>query len=105
MLDTETITRPTAAGPAPAPEPVLLRATDAAAICGISLAAFRNLFYRSQCPAPVKLGRSKLWRKQELLDWIKAGAPPRDEWNAILAARAEEEQRAANRAAAQRARA
>src|SRR5262249_15576403 len=33
-------------------------------------------------PAPLKLGARVLWRRDEILGWIDAGMPPRNEWEA-----------------------
>ena len=34
-------------------------------------------------PSPVRLGRVKRWIKSEILDWIRAGCPSRDRWEAL----------------------
>ena len=34
-------------------------------------------------PPPVRIGRSKRWRRQEILDWISAGCPNRQTWEAM----------------------
>ena len=34
-------------------------------------------------PAPVKLGGRTLWRRKELLRWVKAGCPDRGAWDAL----------------------
>jgi predicted DNA-binding transcriptional regulator AlpA len=33
-------------------------------------------------PRPIKLGKSLRWHRQEILDWVAAGGPPRAEWEA-----------------------
>ena len=37
-------------------------------------------------PAPIRLGGKVVWRVDEIRDWLAAGAPRRDEWNARRAA-------------------
>jgi predicted DNA-binding transcriptional regulator AlpA len=33
-------------------------------------------------PRPIRLGRLKKWRMSEVMDWLAAGAPARDQWEA-----------------------
>lgn len=62
---------------------ILVTVDDAAAMCKVSRAAFYRMCAAGKTPAKVKLGRSTRWRRQELLDWIKAGCPSREKWEAI----------------------
>jgi len=34
-------------------------------------------------PRPIAFGRAKRWRLDELREWLAAGAPDRNEWDAI----------------------
>ncbi len=34
-------------------------------------------------PAPVRIGRSKRWRLDEIREWVAAGAPEREAWKAL----------------------
>jgi predicted DNA-binding transcriptional regulator AlpA len=34
-------------------------------------------------PAGFRVGRSQKWLKSEIQAWVEAGAPPRDEWEAV----------------------
>ncbi len=34
-------------------------------------------------PAPVYVGGSRRWRRQEIEDWVRAGCPNRERWEAI----------------------
>lgn len=63
-------------------EPLLLTAKQAAAICGKSLRTWRTWDSAGWIPQPVRIGRSTLWRADELRDWVAAGCPRREEWEA-----------------------
>jgi len=62
--------------------PLLLTAKQAAAICGKSLRTWRTWDSAGWIPQPVRIGRSTLWRADELREWVAAGCPRRDEWEA-----------------------
>jgi predicted DNA-binding transcriptional regulator AlpA len=64
------------------PEPLLLKAMQAAAICGKSLRTWRTWDAAGWIPRPVRIGRSTLWRADELREWVAAGCPRRAEWEA-----------------------
>jgi predicted DNA-binding transcriptional regulator AlpA len=72
------------------PEPVanqgqsslLLTARQAASMCGKSLRTWRAWDAAGWIPGPVRIGRSTLWRIDELRDWVAAGCPRRAEWEA-----------------------
>lgn len=54
-----------------APEPLLLTATEAARLLGMSVRQFHKL--RPQLPAPVVLGpRHVRWRRADMCDWVAA---------------------------------
>jgi prophage regulatory protein len=63
--------------------PELLRARDAATLCGIGLATWWRWDAAGKMPRGVKIGGARLWSRTELLAWIEAGCPERDEWEAI----------------------
>jgi predicted DNA-binding transcriptional regulator AlpA len=67
---------------APRVEAALLRARDAAALCGIGLATWWRWDAAGRMPRGVKIGGARLWSREELLDWIRAGCPARPEWQA-----------------------
>ena len=70
-------------------ERVVLTAAEAAEILGISVRHFQSCLATGRLgPQPIALGRAKRWRKDELLSWVAAGAPPRDKWNAANASTA-----------------
>ncbi len=62
--------------------PLLLSAKSAAAVCGKSLRTWRTWDAAGVIPRPVRIGRSTLWRADELRAWIDAGCPNRDVWEA-----------------------
>ena len=68
------------AGPDPAT--LLVTATQAAAMCGKSLRTWRSWDAAGWIPRPVRIGRSTLWRVDELREWIAADCPRREEWEA-----------------------
>lgn len=62
------------------PAALLLTAKQAAAICGKSLRTWRTWDSAGRIPRPVRIGRSTLWRSDELRGWVAAGCPRRGEW-------------------------
>ena len=63
-------------------EPQALNATEVAALLGMSRAAFYSLQAQGKFgPAPVKIGRSKKYRRAEVLDWLNQGAPAAKLWS------------------------
>ncbi|GIW78768.1 MAG: hypothetical protein KatS3mg105_0575 [Gemmatales bacterium] len=65
-----------------APDTLLVTAKQAAAMCGKSLRTWRSWDAAGWIPRPVRIGRSTLWRLDELREWIEAGCPRREEWEA-----------------------
>lgn len=59
---------------------LLLRAHQAAALCGKSVRTWRTWHASGLIPRPVRIGRSILWRAEELQAWIAAGCPGRAHW-------------------------
>lgn len=62
--------------------PLLVPASRAAQICGKSVRTWQA---SGLIPAPLRVGRSLLWRVRDLEAWVAAGCPPRDEWDARVA--------------------
>ena len=60
--------------------PLLIDAATAAHLCGRSLRTWWSWHAAGRCPAPVRIGRSQLWRPDEIVAWVAAGCPPRKEW-------------------------
>ena len=65
-----------------APVPLLVSARTAAPMCGKSLRTWRSWDAGGLIPRPVRIARSTLWRVDELRDWVAAGCPRREEWEA-----------------------
>jgi predicted DNA-binding transcriptional regulator AlpA len=66
------------------PNPLLLTARQAAAMCSKSLRTWRTWDALGLIPRPVRIKRSTLWRLGELKEWIVAGCPRREDWEARL---------------------
>jgi predicted DNA-binding transcriptional regulator AlpA len=66
--------------------PLLLTAREAAAMCSKSLRTWRAWDAAGWIPRPVRIGRSTLWRADELRDWVAGGCPRREEWEQITQA-------------------
>ncbi len=62
---------------------LLLKACEAAALCNISVRTWRSWDTAGRIPNPVRIGRSLLWRADELREWVEAGCPRRDVWEAM----------------------
>lgn len=61
---------------------LLLTAQQAALLCGKSLRTWRSWDAAGWIPQPVRIGRSTLWRVEELKAWVAAGCPHRNVWEA-----------------------
>lgn len=61
---------------------LLITAKQAAQMCGKSLRTWRTWDSAGMIPQPVRIGRSTLWRLDELRQWVAAGCPRRNEWEA-----------------------
>ncbi len=66
----------------PLTEDLLVVARRAASMCGKSLRTWRTWDAAGLIPRPVRIGRSTLWRADELREWVAAGCPRRAEWEA-----------------------
>lgn len=65
------------------PISLLLTASEAAALCGLGRSTWWRHLSSGKIPGPVRIGRSVRWRRDELLDWLAAGCPPRCKWEAM----------------------
>jgi predicted DNA-binding transcriptional regulator AlpA len=63
---------------------LLVTARQAAAMCGKSLRTWRTWDAAGLIPRPVRIGRSTLWRAEELRSWVHAGCPRRQEWEPLI---------------------
>ncbi len=64
------------------PIPLLVSARTASTMCDKSLRTWRTWDAAGWIPRPVRIGRSTLWRLDELQEWVAAGCPRREEWEA-----------------------
>ena len=62
------------------PPPELVDLAGVAAMLGIGERTARRLDTTGRLPRPLKVGKCKRWRIEELRDWLQAGAPPRQRW-------------------------
>jgi hypothetical protein len=65
------------------PTPLLFRAPDAAALCGICLRTWRMWDAAGKIPAAIRIGRAAFWRPEVLRAWIAAGCPNRVIWQGM----------------------
>jgi len=63
-------------------EPLLLRAVQAAEVCGTSVRSWRIWDATGKIPQPIRIGRVTFWRYDELRAWVSAGCPDRVAWEA-----------------------
>jgi len=63
----------------------LLTVDEAAKLCGITRATWCRMRSTGKCPEPLNINRRVLWRRNELIAWLEAGAPCRDKWEMIKA--------------------
>jgi predicted DNA-binding transcriptional regulator AlpA len=66
-----------------------LDAAGLAAAVGISRRSVCTLAAAGKLPASVRLGGRVVWYLPEVRAWLKAGAPDRQTWEAVKAARAQ----------------
>ncbi|HLN30748.1 MAG TPA: helix-turn-helix domain-containing protein [Gemmataceae bacterium] len=66
------------------PAPLLVPDTEAARMLGISRAHLHRLRAAGKWgPRPIRLGRALRFDREELLAWVKSGAPDARTWQAI----------------------
>jgi hypothetical protein len=63
--------------------PLLVAAPGAADLCGLSERTWRKLDRTGRNPAPIHVGRRRLWSVSELARWTEAGCPVRDRWEVL----------------------
>lgn len=61
-------------------DPLLLTAHDLAALLRVSLRTVRCWDAGGRLPQPIHVGRSVRWRRDEIREWVEAGAPDRAIW-------------------------
>lgn len=64
-------------------EPMLMGASAAAKLCGISLASWYRHLSAGKTPRPIRLGGRVLWRVSDLRRWIDLGCPEREIYDSM----------------------
>ena len=62
---------------------ILVTVDEAVELCRMSRTSLYKLHAAGKTPRMVKMGSLTRWRRQELLDWMKAGCPSREKWEAM----------------------
>lgn len=84
------ILRPLAAADPPPdhePRPLAVGAAQLGKLLGLGLRTIRGMDAAGKLPTPIRLGGSVRWRVAEIEAWLSLGAPDRETWAAIRAAR------------------
>ena len=85
-MTTDVTTDPPAdAGRAP-PDALLIDIRRLGALLARSVASLERDQAAGRLPAPVYVGGSRRWRRAEVEDWVRAGCPDRDRWEAVRGA-------------------
>jgi excisionase family DNA binding protein len=61
-------------------KPLLVRSEEAAQLLSLSRTTFLKLSDAGRFPKAIRLGRSVVWSREELTDWVRAGSPVYDKW-------------------------
>ena len=64
----------------PAVECLTLDVKQTAGLIGVSESTFWKMHSQGLVPLPLRFGRVRRWRREEIAAWIKAGCPHRDQW-------------------------
>ena len=67
-------------------EPLLLRAVQAAALCGLSVSTWHEYRAAGRVPPSIKIGRARLWRLDILRKWVSWDCPGIDRFNELVEA-------------------
>jgi excisionase family DNA binding protein len=70
-----------------ATNPLVVCARELASLLRVGLRTVRAMDAAGRLPTPVRIGHSVRWPLDEIRQWIDAGCPSRDEWEARRAAR------------------
>ena len=57
-------------------QPLLIPASEAAHLCGRSVASWWRDLRAGRVPEPIRLGGKTLWRRADICQWVEAGCPP-----------------------------
>lgn len=61
----------------------MLNVTDLSSCLRISVRQCWRMSKQGLLPAPLKIGRCVRWRLSEISEWLQAGSPTRDQWEAM----------------------
>lgn len=90
MADTLPL-RPAAAAPSPRRRrklsPLVVDARRLARLLCCGVRSIRTWDAAGKLPAPIRIGGRFVWRLAEIRAWLAAGAPDRETWAALVAAR------------------
>ena len=77
------------AGPKPSAGSLAVDAAGAARLCGLSRSKWFELESAGKVPRALRFAgdRCPRWVVSELHEWLRAGAPPRDQWEATTTER------------------
>lgn len=64
-------------------EPLMLRAKDAAKLCGIAVSTWNEFRSAGMLPPSLKLGKARLWRMDVLRRWVELDCPNIDKFTAL----------------------
>lgn len=64
-------------------EPLMLRAKDAAGLCGLAVSTWYELKSAGKLPPSIKLGKARLWRTDLLRKWVELDCPTIDRFEAM----------------------
>ena len=64
-------------------EPLLLRAKEAAGLCGLAVSTWYELKSAGRLPPSIKLGKARLWRMDVLRKWVDMDCPNIDRFEAM----------------------
>ena len=59
---------------------LLLTANELAAMLGVNRSTIWTWHSSGKIPMPIQIGGITRWRKDEIQQWLDAGAPPRERW-------------------------
>ena len=68
-------------------KPLVVDANGLAVLISAKLRTVRAYDASGKIPSPVRIGGKVLWRVEEIKRWLAAGAPSREVWAAMCAAR------------------
>ena len=57
--------------------PLLISASEAARLIGVSRSKWYQLYNEGRTPLPVKIDRRSLWRVSDIKTWVENGCKPR----------------------------